>query len=94
MDTAQILGIVKDALGIKHTARDTYIRTIIEGVVKELEGEKGIVLEITNGNHLLFIVDYSVWKYLNRGADAMPRHLQFRLHNLIIHNTPTQEVVT
>ena len=93
MYTAQILAIVKDAIGIKSTARDTYISVIIEGVVKELEDEKGILLDLSNGNHLLFVVDYVVWKFSNKEANVMPRHLQFKLHNLAIHDKAEPEVV-
>lgn len=93
MDTAQILVIVKDALGIKSTARDPYISVIIEGVIKELEDEKGIALDLSNGNHLLFVVDYVVWKFSNKEANGMPRHLQFKLHNLSIHDKVEPEVI-
>ena len=33
----------------------------------------------------MFIVDYSTWRYQSRDeAKGMPRHLQFRLHNIFI----------
>ena len=86
MDTTLILGLVKAKLGISTTVRDTYLQAIIDGVIKELEDEKGLVLDSTNSYHLLFIVDYATWRYESKDKDgAMPRHLQFRLHNLVIH---------
>lgn len=86
MDTLVILQLVKERLGIRTTVRDTYLTAIIEGVVKELEDEKGLTLDGANSYHLLFIVDYSTWRYQSRdSSEAMPRHLQFRLHNLVIH---------
>lgn len=86
MDTTLILGLVKAKLGISTTVRDTYLQAIINGVVKELEDEHGLVLDGANSYHLLFIVDYATWRYESKDKDgAMPRHLQFRLHNLIIH---------
>ena len=86
MNTETILGLVKAKLGISTTVRDTYLQAIINGVVKELEDEKGLVLDSTNSYHLLFIVDYATWRYESKDKDgAMPRHLQFRLHNLVIH---------
>ena len=86
MDTNTILQLVKERLGIRTNVRDTYLAAIVEGVVKELEDEKGLVLDDTNPYHLMFVVDYSTWRYQNRDSEgAMPRHLQFRLHNLMIH---------
>lgn len=86
MDTVTILELVKERLGIRSTVRDVYLSAIIDGVISELEDEKGIVLDSTSSNHLLFIVDYTAWRYQSRDSEgAMPRHLQFRLHNLIIH---------
>lgn len=86
MDTSTILSMVKARLGITTAVRDNYLLAIIEGVLKELEDEKGLVLDGTNPYHLMFIVDYVVWRYQSRDSDgAMPRHLQYRLHNLMIH---------
>lgn len=87
MDTTLILGLVKAKLGISTTVRDTYLQAIIDGVVKELEDEQGLVLDGANSYHLLFIVDYTVYRYnpSDKYEGVMPRHLQFRLHNLIVH---------
>ena len=86
MDTATIISLVKDRLGIKTDVRDTYLAAIVDGVVKELEDEKGLVLDGANPYHLMFVVDYATWRYQSRDSDTgMPRHLQYRLHNLFIH---------
>lgn len=85
MDKAQVLALVKSGLTIQHTARDIYITAIISGVIKELEEEKGLLLDSGNPNHLIFVVDYVTWRYQNRGGGSMPRHLQFRLHNMFVH---------
>lgn len=92
MDTNTILQLVKERLGIRTNVRDTYLAAIVEGVVKELEDEKGLVLDDTNPYHLMFVVDYSTWRYQNRDSEgAMPRHLQYRLHNLIVHAAKKDE---
>ena len=93
MDTSTIIELVKERLGIKSNVRDTYLTAIVNGVVKELEDEKGLVLEESNPYHLLFCVDYADWRYKSRDSDgAMPRDLQYRLHNLMIHATaPIEE---
>ena len=86
MDTATAVTLVKDRLGIRTKVRDTYIAAIVDGVVKELEEEKGLVLDSANLYHLMFVADYATWRYQSRDSDgAMPRHLQYRLHNLMIH---------
>ena len=86
MDINIILGLVKSKLGISTTVRDTYLQAIINGVVKELEDEQGLTLDSSNSYHLLFVVDYVEWRYSSKDKEgAMPRHLQFRLHNLVIH---------
>ncbi|WP_031517612.1 hypothetical protein [Desulfofalx alkaliphila] len=86
MDITLATNLVKERLGIRTNVRDTYLTTITESVIKELEDEKGLVLDGANPYHLMFVVDYATWRYQSRDSDkAMPRHLQFRLHNLIIH---------
>jgi hypothetical protein len=86
MDITTILGLVKASLGISTTVRDTYLQAIINGLVTELEDEQGLVLDRANPYHLIFIVDYSVWRYQSKDKDSgMPRHLQYRLHNLVVH---------
>lgn len=81
------LNLVKARLGISTTVRDEYLTAIIEGVKTELAEEKGLVLDSANPYHLMFIVDFASWRYLNRdSADGIPRHLQFRLHNMMISN--------
>lgn len=86
METATIVSLVKERLGIKTTVRDTYITAIADGVKAELEDEKGLTLDGANPYHLIFVVDYATWRYQSRDSEgSMPRHLQYRLHNLIIH---------
>ncbi len=86
MDASTVLDLVKARLGITTAVRDVYLTAIIAGVIDELEKEKGIQLDSGNAHHLMFVVDYATWRYQSRDeSGAMPRHLQFRLHNLMIH---------
>lgn len=86
MDLATVVDLVKDRLGIRSNVRDTYITAIAYGVIKELEDEKGLAIDLANPYHLMFVVDYATWRYQSRDSDgAMPRHMQYRLHNLMIH---------
>lgn len=88
MDKTLILQLVKESLGIRANVRDTYITSIIDGVISELEDVHGLVLENTSPHHLTFVVDYISWRYTNVG-EGMPRHLKFRLHNLVIKKAGT-----
>ncbi len=81
------VALVKERIGIRSPVRDTYLTAIVGSVIKELEDEKGVILDGDNLNHLLFVCDYATWRYQSRDeSGAMPRHLQFRLHNLMLHN--------
>lgn len=87
MNAAQIVELVKARLGISTAIRDGYLTAIVNGVVRELTDEQNIELDADNNAHLMFCVDLATWRYQSRDSSgAMPRHLQFRLHNLIIHN--------
>lgn len=86
MDINLIVSLVKERLGLTSTVRDTYLTAIANSIVVELEDEKGLALDGANPYHLMFVVDYATWRYQSRDeSGAMPRHLQFRLHNMIIH---------
>lgn len=86
MDEATVVSLVKESIGIKTNVRDTIVTAIVKGVIKELEDEKGLKLDKENAYHLIFVVDYATWRYENRkDKGPMPRHLQFRLHNLMVH---------
>lgn len=85
MDINTILALVKARLGLTSGVRDTYLEAIIRGIVSELETEKGLELDVSSPHHLMFIVDLATWRYQSRDEPgAMPRHLQYRLHNLLI----------
>lgn len=80
------LSLVKDHVGFRSAVRDTFITAIINGVMTELSDVQGLVLVDTNPHHLMFVVDLSAWRYKNRDSqDGIPRHLQFRLHNMMIN---------
>ena len=80
----KILNLVKATLGYKSSVRDELLKVIIQSVIDELEIQKRITLNYDNSEHLMFIVDYSVFRYENKGAGVMPRNLEYRLRNLII----------
>ena len=94
MNTETVLQLVKARLGITTNVRDSYIEAIVQGVITELEDVQGLVLDGANPYHLMFVVDYSTWRYQSvrepenapsgRVPLSMPRHLQFRLHNLMV----------
>lgn len=90
MDVAAILLLVKGRLGMTSTARDGYITAMIDGILSELEEVQGLTLSSDRPDHIMFVVDYTHYRYINPdGTVKMPRNLQFRLHNLIIKKAGT-----
>ncbi|EGP5143024.1 hypothetical protein CYQ73_12500 [Enterococcus faecium] len=80
----QILELLKVNLGIMTDKRNEYLLSIIDSVISELESEQGILIDNNDDLHIMFIVDYSAWRYRSRGEGVMPRNIQFRLHNLVL----------
>lgn len=80
----QILELLKVNLGIMTDKRNEYLLSIIDSVISELESEQGIIIDNNDDLHIMFIVDYSAWRYRSRGEGVMPRNIQFRLHNLVL----------
>ena len=83
-DIDKILELVKATLGYKSSVRDELLKVIVKSVIDELEIQKRITLKYDNSEHLMFIVDYSCFRYENKGAGTLPRNLEYRLRNLII----------
>ena len=80
----KILNLVKATLGYKSSVRDELLKVIVKSVVDELEIQKRISINFENAEHLMFIVDYAVFRYENKGGSVMPRNLEYRLRNLIV----------
>lgn len=81
------LQLVKARLGISSAVRDSYLTEIVKSVIIELTEMNGVFLKEDNSFHLMFVVDLATWRYQSRDSTgALPRHLQFRLHNLVIHS--------
>ena len=84
--TTDVLELVKARLGISTTVRDTYLTAIIDSIIQELKNIQGLIVVDADKTQLMFIADYAEYRYSNRDNPEMPRHLQFRLHNLLINN--------
>ena len=80
----KILGLVKATLGYKSAVRDELLKVIIKSIVDELEIQKRITLKYDNSEHIMFVVDYAVFRYENKGAGTLPRNLEYRLRNLMV----------
>ena len=80
----KILSLVKATLGYKSSVRDELLKVIVKSIVDELEIQKRITLKYDNSEHLMFIVDYAVFRYENKGAGTLPRNLEYRLRNLMV----------
>ena len=80
----KILGLVKATLGYKSSVRDELLKVIIKSIIDELEVQKRITLNYDNSEHIMFVVDYAVFRYENKGGGTIPRNLEYRLRNLIV----------
>lgn len=77
------LGLLKANLGITSEARDQYLNSILESVTAELY-DKGLSVSDSDSVAVMLLVDYAAWRFRNRGEGAMPRNIQYRLHNLML----------
>lgn len=85
LNVEDVLELVKARIGISSKVRDEYLTSIIQGIKTELEEQQGLSIDLDRPDILMFLVDFSTWRYQNRDShDGMPRHLQFRLHNLMV----------
>lgn len=80
MNKGQLLELLKLKLGISTTLRDKPLEKIIDAVTSELGENLGVVLDPERADHEMFVVDFAAYRY--EGGVDMPRHLQWRLHNL------------
>ncbi|MDY2986130.1 MAG: phage head-tail connector protein [Peptoniphilus sp.] len=81
----EALKLVKAQLGITINSRDEYLKAIIEGCKKELLNIQGIKIDETIPDDLMFLVDYSAWRYSSKDSDAgMPERIRWRLRNLFL----------
>lgn len=80
MNKGQLLESLKLKLGISTTLRDKPLEKIIDAVISELGENLGVVLDPERADHEMFVVDFAAYRY--EGGVDMPRHLQWRLHNL------------
>lgn len=84
------LTLTKARIGITSHVRDGLLIATINAVIDELENEKALTLNYASAAHLMFVVDFATWRYQSvaekgvSGPLPMPRHLQYRLHNLIL----------
>ena len=86
------LPLVKARIGLSTKVRDGYLEHIIDSIVVELENMNGLSLDKDDPFHLMFVVDFADWRYSNRDKqEKMPRHLQFRLHNMMLKRATENE---
>lgn len=82
-----IMALAKSGLGITSTVRDGRIGMLVRGVIDELETVHNITPDPDSTYQSVFIADWVEWRYSNRdSAEGMPRHLDYRLKNMIVKN--------
>ena len=91
----QTLDLLKLKLGIKSDARDTILNSVLDSVKAELEEVQGLILDMARADILMFVVDYAYFRYTSRDqVGAMPQHLRFRLHNLVVNSEVQDDLPT
>lgn len=73
---------VKYRLGISTTIKDDQIKLLINGVADDMENRYGIKINEKDFGHQSLIIDIACFRY-SANTDAMPRHLDLRLKDLI-----------
>lgn len=92
MTQETMLQLLKIRLGIASTVRDEYLQHLLDATVMMLEDEKKINADVSNPLISSFVINYSAWLYESKGEHGgMPRHLQYAMHNLMIHNAKVVE---
>lgn len=91
---SQVLELVKAKLGLRTDVRDQYLIAIIKGIKDEIRTQQGITIDETRSDVLMFVADYAVFRYQSHGENSteMPRHLQWRLHNLFMTRSNKHEI--
>lgn len=84
MEEEVILELLKLQLGISTSLRDEILKSKIQSAISELKNVQGLKLNPERSDHVDFVVDYVAYRYKSGEAGNMPRHLQWRLHNLIM----------
>ena len=87
------LELVKFRIGLNTTVMDNYLSSINDSIKNELYSQQGIDIDESHPDDQMFLADYTAYRYLNRDEPAdMPRHLQYRLHNLYIKKGGKNEI--
>jgi len=94
MTKLELLILLKMRLGISSTVKDPLLNHLINAIEKMLDDEKGILVDMANPVITEFMINYAVWKYESKGEQGgMPRHIQYALHNIMIHNGKPRVVI-
>lgn len=79
--------VTKQREGILNSVQDNYIKSIITGIISELEKQNGIKANLSDSDMFMFVVDFASYRYSNRDSiEGMPMHLKDRLKNMYINS--------
>ena len=80
-----LLSLTKQRLGIMSDVRNSYVEPRILASLFALLKDRNIALDLNNTNHMMLIVDYTVWEYQSvTNHNAMPAHIRYRLNDLLV----------
>lgn len=79
--------VTKQREGILNSVQDNYIKSIITGIIRELEKQNGIKADLSDEDMFMFVVDFASYRYSNRDSrEGIPLHLRDRLRNMYINS--------
>jgi hypothetical protein len=88
------LSLLKLDLGITHDLRDAYFKKHLNSTQNEIE-RTGIVLDFSDDDDMLLVVDYAAWNYRKRQENVpLSRNLQIRINNRVIKKAGATDAVT
>lgn len=80
-----VLEIAKAKLGLTSLIDDTTVRFALVAAKQELTDNYGITLDTERADHVNVLTDMAVFNYQMKGdKGALPRHLEFRINNLML----------
>ncbi|MCQ9211654.1 MULTISPECIES: phage head-tail connector protein [unclassified Streptococcus] len=92
MSNAKELQLIKLKLGISTDVRDTFLKSLLSAIKMEVENVLGIPFDSSREDHVHFVIDYAYHRYINRESTSIPRHLQWRMHNLALETKEDKHV--
>lgn len=79
--------VTKQREGLLNNTQDKYIKSIVKGIIRELEKQNGIEADLADEDMFMFVVYFASYRYSNRDSrEGIPLHLRDMLRNMYINS--------